>query len=227
MKTVRYAFAFLSAAMAQPLCAQAFDFKPAGVLWPNSGRGVTDGVVYAPAIKFPIDASSYANSQVWMKGGSKGPPGNWSWKHPDNFKYPWWDNFCEARSRRTPNCPAGAGHQGQDIRAGLGENDKHWAIATEDGRISNVGVYSVELTGRTTGTRYRYLHLSMDKLRVRQGQEVRAGDKIGLVSNDFGGTPTPIHLHFEMLQNINGTGLKHVPPYMSLVRAYQRRLASP
>lgn len=215
----------LSVLIAQPLAAQSFAFEPPGSLLPGSGRGATDQTVYAPAMAFPVDhVPTYANSQVWMKGGSKGAPG--SWKDPTNFRYPWRDNFCEARSRRTATCPAGVGHQGQDIRAGLGENDKFWAVAAEDGRISNVGLYSIEVTG-TSGTRYRYLHLSMDKLRVRQGQEVRGGDKIGFISNDFSGTPTPIHLHFEVLQNINGAGLRHVSPYMSLVRAYQRRLPSP
>lgn len=124
-----------------------------------------------------------------MTGGAKGPPG--SWKAPVNFHYPWRDNFCEARSRRTPSCPSGLGHQGQDIRVGKGEKDLHWAVAAEGGRISNVGLYSVELTG-ASGTRYRYLHLSMGKLRIRQGDPVAAGQKIGYVSNDFGSTPTPV-----------------------------------
>lgn len=208
-----------------PTVAQTFQFEGPGALLPGSGRGAADPIVYAPGITFPIDNTpSYANSQVWLTGGGKGPAG--SWKAPVNFRYPWRDNFCEARSRRTPSCPSGTGHQGQDLRAGAGENDKFWTLATEAGRITNVGLYSVELTG-TSGTRYRYLHLSMDKLRVRQGQAVAAGDRIGLVSNDFGGTPTPVHLHFEMLQNVNGNGLRHVSPYLSLVRAYQRRVGQP
>jgi murein DD-endopeptidase MepM/ murein hydrolase activator NlpD len=62
----------------------------------------------------------------------------------------------------------------------------------------------------------------MNKLRIAQNSAVRAGDKIGLISADFGGVPTPVHLHFEMLQNIGGKGFRHVPPYMSLVRSYQR-----
>lgn len=203
--------------------AQEFRYEPVGALLPGSGRGSTDATVYAPGMTFPISATSYANSQVWMTGGGKGPAG--SWRDPRNFRYPWRDNFCESRSRRTPSCPAGIGHQGQDIRAGTGEDDRHWAVAAEGGRISNVGLYSVELTG-TSGTRYRYLHLSINRLAVRQGQAVRAGDRIGFVSNDFAGTPTPVHLHFEMLQNVNGAGLRHVSPYMSLVRAYERRLQS-
>ncbi len=208
-----------------PAAAQTFQFNPAGQLQNARARGVTDATVYAPGMVFPIDHTpSYANSQVWMIGGSAGPPG--SWKDRRNFAYPWADNFCESRSRATPSCPSGKGHQGQDIRAGLGEKDKFWAVATESGRITNIGTYSVELTG-TSGTRYRYLHLRKRTLRVAPGQAVRAGDKIGLVADDFAGTPTPVHLHFEMLQNINGRGLRHVTPYMSLVRAYQRRVGAP
>lgn len=210
---------------AAPAAAQDFRFEPVGALLPGSGRGAPDPTVFAPAIRFPIDHTpSYANSQVWMTGGSSGPPG--SWKNPVNFRYPWRDNFCEARARRTSSCPSGRGHQGQDIRVGAGENDRFWAVAAEDGRISTVGIYLVELTG-VSGTRYRYLHLSMDKLKVRQGQAVKAGDRLGMVSNDFGGNITTVHLHFELLQNVNGSGLRHVSPYMSLVRAYQRRIGAP
>jgi murein DD-endopeptidase MepM/ murein hydrolase activator NlpD len=217
--------ALLAALAISPAMGQGFDFRPAGDLLPGSGQGARDATVYVPDMIFPIDHTpSFANSQVWLTGGGKGPPG--SWKDPSNFRYPWQDNFCEARSRQTPSCPAGVGHQGQDLRAGAGENDRFWAVAAEAGRITNVGLYSVELTGES-GTRFRYLHLSMDRLQVRQGQAVNAGDRIGLVSNDFGGTPTPVHLHFEVLQNINGGGLRQVSPYMSLVRAYQRRVGAP
>lgn len=215
--------AVLMLSSATPLMAEPFAFEAPGALLPGSGKGVSDQTVYAPNLVFPVDhVPSYANSQVWMRGGGKGPPG--SWKDPRNFHYPWRDNFCEVRSRRTPACPAGVGHQGQDIRVGAGEKAKFWSVAAEDGRISNVGLYSVELTG-LSGTRYRYLHVSMGRLAVVQGQRVHAGDRIGLVSNEFNGVPTPVHLHFEILQNVGGGGIRQVPPYMSLVRAYQRRLA--
>ena len=205
--------------------AQEFVFSPAGELIAGSGRGATDPTLYSPAMRFPVEKRpAFANSQVWMKGGSRGAPG--SWRDASNFRYPWRDNFCEARSRRTPSCPSGTGHQGQDIRAGDGADDRYWAVATEDGRISNIGVYSVELTG-TSGTRYRYLHLSMNNLRVAQNSAVRAGDRIGLISADFGGVPTPVHLHFEMLQNVGGNGFRQVPPYMSLVRSYERLTGQP
>lgn len=222
---MKHLFTLLAALAALPVSAQDFAFEPAGKLVAGSGSGSTDPTLYAPGMRFPVEKTpAFANSQVWMKGGSRGPAG--SWRDAANFRYPWRDNFCEARSRRTPSCPSGSGHQGQDIRAGDGADDRYWAVAAEDGRISNVGVYSVELTG-TSGTRYRYLHLSMNKLRVAQNAAVRAGDRIGLVSADFGGVPTPVHLHFEMLQNVGGNGFRQVPPYMSLVRSYERLAAHP
>ena len=36
-------------------------------------------------------------------------------------------------------------------------------------------------------------------------------------------TPTTFHLHFELLQNTADSGWVHVPPYTSLVAAYERR----
>src|SRR5262249_56674835 len=35
---------------------------------------------------------------------------------PENYSYPWRDNFCETRNFYVGQCPGGLGHQGQDIR---------------------------------------------------------------------------------------------------------------
>ena len=96
-------------------------------------------------------------------------------------------------------------------------------IAVEDGVIQHIGTYSVKLKGSETGIIYSYLHLNMRRLRVSAMDNVEAGDTLGFVSNDFGGTPTTFHLHFEMKAPIEGEGIVHVPPYMSLVAAYERR----
>ena len=81
----------------------------------------------------------------------------------------------------------------------------------------------VQLKGTETGNIYSYLHLNMRRLRVSAMDTVSAGDTIGFVSNDFGSTPTTYHLHFEIKAPIEGEGIIHVPPYMSLVTAYERR----
>jgi MYXO-CTERM domain-containing protein len=195
-----------------------FTYEPAGALVPGSGRGRADSMVYAPDMRFPIrDAPSFANSQVWGVGGSSGPSGGQC--DTRNFSYPWHDNYCETRSWDMPLCPSGTGHQGQDIRGPSCMAERHPVIAVVSGTITNVGTYSVYLTA-ADGTRYDFLH--MGRVAVSSGARVSAGDVIGYVSNEFGGTPTTVHLHFNIRQNVAGVGSVYVPPYMSLVRAYER-----
>lgn len=207
----------------------SFPFEPAGALVENSGTGVDDPTVWADGMRFPIEsAEAYANSQVYGVGGSEGPAGS----HCDarNYAYPWRDNFCEKRDRTTILCPTGKGHQGQDIRPATCQKSVHWAVAAEDGQITAVGSYSITLT-TPNGTIYRYLHLDMARLAVGEGDTVTKGQRLGFVSNDFGGTPTTIHLHFEIkmaVEDANGNPTyTFVPPYMSLVRAYERLLNEP
>jgi MYXO-CTERM domain-containing protein len=97
-------------------------------------------------------------------------------------------------------------------------------VAAEAGTITNIGSYSVYLTA-DDGTRYDYLHMS--NVAVTLGQEVQRGDVLGMVSNTFGGTPTTIHLHFNIRQNVMGVGTVYVPPYKSLINAYQKLLDRP
>lgn len=198
-----------------------FRFDPPGQLAPHSGSGVTSARIYTPNIRFPVqEKPAYLNSQVYGFGGSNGPSSPRNWRDPRNYAYPWRDNFCEIRSRSTPACPSGKGHQGVDIRPANPQDRKHWAVAVEAGKIIKVGTYSITLAGNS-GTHYNYLHMEMAQLRVRLGQNVAVGQQLGLISNDFAGTPTPVHLHFEIMQNLNGGGWRHVPPYSSLVAAYK------
>ncbi|XXX74374.1 M23 family metallopeptidase [Sorangium sp. So ce134] len=213
------ALALLPAAAA----ADQFSYHPAGELVAGSGQGRSDGVVYAPAMRFPLEEGpAFANSQVYSKGGSAGPAGGQC--DADNYAYPWRDNYCESRSYDMPLCPSGAGHQGQDVRPPTCEAGKHWVVAVADGTITSIGSYSVYLTGED-GTRYDYLHMS--DLQVSVGQEVSRGERIGKVSNVFGGTPTTIHLHFNVRQSLSGVGMVYVPPYTSLVASYQALLNEP
>lgn len=207
---------------AAPAWAQPFTYNPPGQLVDGSGQGAADYTVYAPGMRFPIEvAPAYANSQVWGNGGMNGPGGGQC--DAVNYGYPWWDNFCETRSWTTPMCPTGEGHQGQDIRPSTCDKDLHWAVAAEDGTITNIGSYSVALT-TASGTRHNYLHMEPSSLLVAVGDSVLRGDRIGRVSNAFGGTPTTIHLHYEIRQNITGIGDTPVPPYMSLVASYEELL---
>jgi murein DD-endopeptidase MepM/ murein hydrolase activator NlpD len=203
--------------------AAAFDYLPPGDLIPGSGDGRVDETVYAPDMRFPVEnAPAFANSQVYNPGGSAGPPGHEC--DPSNYSYPWRDNYCEARDWDMPLCPAGQGHQGQDIRPATCDKDTHWAVAATDGTITFVGDYAVYLTA-ADGTRYDYLHMSA--MQVTAGQEAIRGARLGLVSNEFGGEPTTIHLHFNIKQNVQGVGVVYVPPYMSLVQSYKRLIDRP
>jgi MYXO-CTERM domain-containing protein len=197
--------------------AAPFSYRPPGELVAGSGKGRVDSKVYAPGIRFPIqDGPAFANSQVWGHGGSSGPGG--SQCDIENFSYPWHDNYCETRTWDMPLCPSGTGHQGQDVRTSDCKANIHTTVAVADGTITNVGSYSVYLT-RADGTRFDYLHMS--NVAVKVGQKVKTGDVMGKVSNVFGGTPTTVHLHFNIQQNVSGVGMVYVPPYLSLIAAYE------
>lgn len=193
-----------------------FTFRPAGELAPDSGTGSTDTKIYLEGMRFPLESDpAFANSQVWGKGGSQG--GGGSQCDASNYSYPWRDNFCEKREWAMPFCPAGKGHQGQDIRPATCKKNLHWAVAAIDGTITKIGSYSVYLSGNAN-TRVDYLHMS--SVQVAVGQQVTKGTRLGKVSNVFNGTPTTIHLHFNLFQN-TPDGWMYVPPYTSLVASYQ------
>ena len=197
----------------------AFTFEPPGALLAGSGKGRTDSRIYAPDIRFPIEsAPAFANSQVWGRGGGENAG---SQCDEENFSYPWRDNYCESRSWSMPLCPSGTGHQGQDLRGATCEKGVHWVLAVTNGTITNVGSYSVYLTAED-GTRFDYLH--MQNLQIGEGDDVRRGQRIGKIGNQFGGTPTTVHLHFNIRQNVAGVGQLYLPPYASLVDAYDRLL---
>ncbi len=194
--------------------AATFSYLPPGDLVPGSGSGRVDYHVYLSDMRFPIEKTpAYVNSQVWGVGGMNGPGGGEC--HADNYSYPWRDNYCETRPWKMPLCPSGTGHQGVDIRPSTCADSTHWTVAAEAGTITSIGDYSVYLQG-DSGIRHRYLHLNMNTVVVWNGKRVAKGEKIGKVSDWFGGGSTTIHLHYDMY-----SGGLYIPPYMSLVRAYE------
>lgn len=220
-----------------PAPEPVFSYHVPGALLPGTGQGSVDQIVHAPDIVFPIAGTpAYLQSQVFTFGGGVGGGDQCDAR---NYDYPWRDNFCETRSanRGSPLCPAQKIHQGQDIRVGTpaqcntlrrsapADRTLHEAVAVEDGVISNVGSYSISL--RAGGRIYKYLHLNMAKLKVKTGDAVSAGQPLGYISNDFGGSATTFHLHFEIVQNTAEHGWIYVPPYLSLVEAYERRENGP
>lgn len=201
-----------------------FTHNGPGVLVAGSGSGRVDSTIYVPGMRFPIEAApAWANSQVWGHGGSSGPGGGQC--DAENYSYPWNDNFCESRTWDMPLCPTGTGHQGQDIRPPTCENSVHWAVAAESGTITSIGTYSVYLQA-DAGTRHRYLHMDPSSLLVVEGDRVERGERLGRVSNAFDGTPTTIHLHYDLFQTLDGVGGVYVPPFTSLVASYEELLGT-
>lgn len=216
-----------------PPSSATFNHNPPGVTPAGQGHGYLDRTAWSPAMCWPLQDDAFANSQVYGHGGGMGPAGT-SQCDSANYSLPWRDNFCEARSRSNPLCAGGGtGHQGQDIRPATCKKNLHWAVAAEKGVITDIGSYTVTLTGSAAPHRtYRYLHMQMAALAVKEGDTVAAGQKLGKVANDFGGTPTTIHLHFELRAGVAGTTTDgkpvvlhtFLPPYISLAEAYQRKL---
>lgn len=211
----------------------SFDHGSAGELLPGSGSGYLDRTLWSPDMCFPLEEAGYPNSQVYGPGGGMGPKDKPSQCDPLNYSLPWRDNFCESRGYASPTCANGKGHQGQDIRPATCHKAVHWAVAAEDGIVTDIGSYTVTLVGAAPPHRtYRYLHMKMTSLAVAEGATVAKGQRLGKVSNDFGGTPTTIHMHFELRAGVAGTTTDgkpvvlhtFLPPYLSLVKAYERKL---
>lgn len=216
---------------------KVFSYRLPGDLIPGSAPPtiLVDETVYDDKIVFPAEGPVYLNSQVYMHGGSQAALNAKSGTQcdPENYDYPWRDNFCEKRGRNQYFCAQG-GHTGVDIRPATCVKEVHWAVAPEAGEIYSIGTYGVRMMA-DDGTWYQFLHLKMDDLAVTEGQEVAAGDRIGKFSNVFfdndgNPAPTTIHLHLDMKESYAPTNgdppfIDRVNPYMTLVKAYERKLA--
>jgi hypothetical protein len=239
-----------------------FTYYAPGDLLPGTGMhnqaGRTDTTVFAK-IRFPMaDAPSYVNSQVFMNWGecdftgrvATGGSGKDATYHckvnsipltrdeSKNYAYPWRDNFCEHRYFAVSQCPAGLGHQGEDIRPGsclLRSPDadrcepyQHNIVAVRDGLVlRDPGDQALYLVVNAPGEhiRFRYLHMDphlLDAAGMVSGRALAAGEVIGAVDNyeDHQGGTT-YHLHFDV-QVPTREGWLFVNPYMTLVAAYER-----
>ena len=244
--------------------SSVFTYHSPGNLLAGTGfkrkGGVADYTVYS-RIRFPIsDAPAFANSQSFMNWGNCEATGRLGMgmrgrtaayrcrvnpqplildeSAAQNYSYPWRDNFCEHRYFFVGQCPAGLGHQGQDIRpafcrqrtpgANRCEPYQHDVVAVRDGMILRAhgqeALY-ILVNAPNERVRFRYLHMhprQFDADGLVNGRFVREGEVIGKVGNYFKQErATTYHLHFD-LQVPTRNGWVFVNPYMTLVAAYER-----
>ncbi len=215
-------------------------FPPGKLLAQDAGRGREDRRVWLPDMIFPFklgpDQHAHLNSQIWGYGG-----GGWGGRgaagggecDPRNYDPRLQrDNYCEVRGHSMPLCPAGRGHQGQDIRPPSCSDNKWEVVAVVDGIINMVTRNTTVRLKARDGTQYRYLHMHPRSIKVRVGQRVKQGQVLGRVSRYMGGkTQTTKHLHFDVRQRVkigNGPARDlYVPIYASLIAAYRKAKGLP
>ena len=236
------------------------DLLPGTGMHGQAGRG--DPTVFAK-IRFPMaEAPSYVNSQVFMNWGEcdftgrvsiggSGKDASYRCKvnsiplfrdESRNYVYPWRDNFCEHRYFAVSQCPAGLGHQGEDIRPGscvLRSPDadrcepyQHNIVAVRDGLVlRDPGDQALYLVVNAPGEhiRFRYLHMDphlLDAAGMVSGRALAAGEVIGAVDNyEDHQAGTTYHLHFDV-QVPTRDGWLFVNPYMTLVASYERLIGA-
>jgi hypothetical protein len=245
-----------------------FTYYPAGRLLPNTGfkrnDGIADQTVYAN-IRFPFEkAPSFANSQSFMNWGDCDQTGRtphprgrkdaayrcrvnlkplvFNEAAPENYSYPWRDNFCEHRYFYVGQCPGGRGHQGQDLRPATCQLRNEQAdrcapyqddvVAARDGMIlRSPRMEGVYLTSNSASdhVRFRYMHMhprSLDDDNVLSGRAVKDGEVIGKAGNfNRRDNLTTYHLHFELMVPTRD-GWARVNPYMTLVASYERLIGA-
>jgi hypothetical protein len=199
----------------------------------RSQGGRADYTVYSQ-IRFPLaDAPAYANSQLFQRRSRE-----YAAEMGDTpaSAVTWRDNFCERRGFPVGQCPAGIGHQGQDIRPGPCkpppgvERCTHHGniVAARDGvilRSARQEAAYLFVNSANEHIRFRYLHMSprkMDEDNLLSGRRVHEGEIIGEVSNfSMKEAGTSYHVHFDV-QVPTKVGWVFVNPYMTLVTAYER-----
>ncbi len=239
-----------------------FTYYAPGDILPSTGvsghGGRADSTVYSK-IRFPIaQAPAYTNSQTFMNWGNcdltgrvalggHGKDATYRCRvntvplvedETKNYAYPWRDNFCEHRSYYVTQCPAGLGHQGEDVRPGSCklrnegadrcEPYQHDVVAVRDGvalRAPGDEAFYLVVNRPGEHIRFRYLHMNprmLDAAGMISGRALAEGEVLGRVG-DYGAREggTTYHLHFDV-QVPTRHGWVFVNPYMTLVAAYER-----
>jgi hypothetical protein len=209
-----------------------FTYRPVADLIAKSSHhgqgGRADPTAYSQ-IRFPLERGpAFVRSQSFGKRDKSDLPSG---------GYPWRDNFCEARSFQVGQCPAGVGHQGEDIRPapcpGTSDSEEHCdpkhqpVVAVRDGvviRSPKQQAATLQINTSTEHIRFRYMHMNpaaMDTDGLLNGRHVQEGEPIGVVSNYLDHpNGTTRHLHFDV-QVFTRDGWIWVNPYVTLISAYE------
>jgi hypothetical protein len=233
-------------ANAQPIerpaeLSDSFAYHAPGRILPGTGfraeGGRADHTVYAQ-IRFPLaKAPAYANSLLFARRKGRSAVHH---EEPAGPSYAWRDNFCERRGFPVAQCPAGLGHQGQDIRPapcetqpGAERCERHDDVVAVRGgiilRSPRQEAAYLFVNSAIEHLRFRYLHMNPRKMNadnLLSGRRVHEGEVIGQVSNfSKKENGTSYHLHFD-IQVPTKHGWVYVNPYMTLVAAYERLIGA-
>jgi hypothetical protein len=220
-----------------PVLSADFTYRPAGDIIARSGSrgqgGRADFTAYSQ-IRFPLEkAPAFAHSQSLRTRRS---PEKFDEMAGSPTRYPWQDNFCEARSFGVGQCASGFGHQGQDMRpapcphaegADGCDPKRQGVVAVRDGvlirALKQQGV-TLQINTQTEHIRFRYMHMNpaaMDADGLLNGRQVQEGERIGVVSNYLDRpNGTSRHLHFDV-QVFTRDGWIWVNPYVTLISSYE------
>lgn len=161
------------------------DLATSGRLDGSAGIAHLASVTAARAATSDATIEAQAGATAERKAEREGP----AYSYPVTWGTPISGGFGDV----SPSWPRG--HAGLDFNGETGDP----VYAATDGRVEyaefNYGGYgNLVMIMRADGTQTRYAHL--DKIKVRKGERVSAGDLIGTIGNT--GNSSGSHLHFEV-----------------------------
>jgi hypothetical protein len=224
--------------------SQSFGYYAPGQIQTGTGfRGLggrRDYTVYSQ-IRFPLgEAPAFAGTELFQRGSRTRISDPTDTVSVQAATVPWRDNFCERRGFSVSQCPAGIGHQGQDVRPLIcrpAPNSDRCdppgdVVAARSGvilRSRRQEAAYLFVNAANEHIRFRYLHMNprkMDADNLLSGRRVDEGEVIGEVGNySMREAGTSYHLHFD-IQVPTRDGWVFVNPYMTLVAAYERLIGA-
>ena len=162
----------------------------------NRGIAGATAAVLAMGLGVGVSTASGGNGGIGSDGGAGGDGGGGD--RPTTVAG---DGVFPVRAKHTygDGLGAGRGHEGQDLMAKCGKA----VVSAEPGRVQRNTYHSaagnyVVIDGRGKIEDMAYMHLK-DRSRLRVGEKVAAGEKLGRVGDT--GDATACHLHFEIWSN--------------------------